>query len=51
MKNLSIYLSIYRERLKSNVIQREVNVKESQRYNVSVLMYYHQDLDWWYQMT
>ena len=35
-----------REKLKNKVIQREeFNVKESQHYNASVLMNYHQDLE------
>ena len=52
-----IYIYIYRERererekLKNKVIQREeVNVKESHRYNVLVLMNHHQELDGWFWM-
>ena len=42
----SIYQSIYREKLKNKVIKTEkCNVRKSRRYNVSVLMRLHQDLE------
>ena len=38
--------------MENTVIQREeFNVKESQRYNVSVLMNHLQDIKGWYRMT
>ena len=41
-----IYIQREREKMKNKVIQREeFNVKESQRYNVSVLLNHHQDLE------
>ena len=51
--NIYIYIYIYiHMKLKNNIIQKEeFNVKESQRYNVSVLMNHHQDKKGWYQVT
>ena len=48
-----IYIYIYRERERERERDKkeEFNVKESQPYNVSVLMNHHQDEKGWYRVT